>query len=33
VRPPRLPLVGAEREQILVIIRQSIRTRPASPKR
>jgi 1-pyrroline-4-hydroxy-2-carboxylate deaminase len=33
VRPPRLPLVGAEREQILGIIRQAIRTRPASPKR
>src|SRR5882724_6305659 len=33
VRAPRLPLVGAEREQILGIIRQAIRTRPASPKR
>jgi 1-pyrroline-4-hydroxy-2-carboxylate deaminase len=29
VRPPRLPLVGAEREQVLGIIRQALRTRPA----
>jgi 4-hydroxy-tetrahydrodipicolinate synthase len=29
VRPPRLPLVGAEREQILAIIRRAIATRPA----
>jgi 4-hydroxy-tetrahydrodipicolinate synthase len=28
VRPPRLPLVGAEREKILTIIRQAIATRP-----
>jgi 1-pyrroline-4-hydroxy-2-carboxylate deaminase len=28
VRPPRLPLVGQEREQVLAIIRQAIRTRP-----
>jgi hypothetical protein len=28
VRAPRLPLVGDEREDILAIIRQSIRTRP-----
>jgi 4-hydroxy-tetrahydrodipicolinate synthase len=28
VRPPRLPLVGQEREQVLGIIRQAIRTRP-----
>ncbi len=28
VRPPRLPLVGDEREEVLAIIRQSIRTRP-----
>lgn len=29
VRPPRLPLVGEERERILAIIRESLRTRPA----
>ncbi len=28
VRPPRLPLVGDEREEVLAIIRQSVRTRP-----
>lgn len=28
VRPPRLPLVGSEREGVLGIIRQAIRTRP-----
>ena len=28
VLPPRLPLVGQEREQVLAIIRQAIRTRP-----
>jgi 1-pyrroline-4-hydroxy-2-carboxylate deaminase len=28
VRPPRLPLVGAEREAILAIIRKAIQTRP-----
>lgn len=28
VRPPRLPLVGAEREAILAIIRNAIQTRP-----
>ncbi len=28
VRPPRLPLVGREREEILQVIRQAIRTRP-----
>jgi len=33
VRPPRLPLAGAEREQILGIIREALRTRPVSPKR
>ena len=33
VRAPRLPLVGAEREQILSIIRKGIETRPAIPKR
>jgi 1-pyrroline-4-hydroxy-2-carboxylate deaminase len=31
VRPPRLPLAGAEREEILAIIRHAIRTRPALP--
>jgi 4-hydroxy-tetrahydrodipicolinate synthase len=29
VRPPRLPLVGEEREQIRTIIRRAIATRPA----
>ena len=29
VRVPRLPIVGEEREQILAIIRQAIRTRPS----
>jgi 1-pyrroline-4-hydroxy-2-carboxylate deaminase len=33
VRPPRLPLTGSEREQILGIIKQAIKTRPVSPKR
>ena len=28
VRPPRLPLAGAEREEVLGIIRQAIKTRP-----
>jgi 4-hydroxy-tetrahydrodipicolinate synthase len=28
VRPPRLPLIGAEREEVLGIIRQAIKTRP-----
>lgn len=28
VRPPRLPLEGAEREEILAIVRQAIKTRP-----
>jgi dihydrodipicolinate synthase/N-acetylneuraminate lyase len=32
VRPPRLPLVGAEREEVLGIIRKAIRTRPRLPK-
>jgi 1-pyrroline-4-hydroxy-2-carboxylate deaminase len=32
VRPPRLPLVGAEREEILAIIRQAIRTSPKKAK-
>ena len=29
VRPPRLPLIGREREEILAIIRQAIKTRPS----
>jgi len=29
VRPPRLPLVGKEREQILAIVRQCVATRPS----
>jgi 4-hydroxy-tetrahydrodipicolinate synthase len=33
VREPRLPLVGAEREQVLSIIRLGIETRPALPFR
>src|SRR5580692_9139745 len=33
VRPPRLPLTGAERERILKIIHQGIATRPKLPKR
>jgi 1-pyrroline-4-hydroxy-2-carboxylate deaminase len=28
VRPPRLPLVGREREEVLALIRQAIKTRP-----
>ena len=32
VRPPRLPLVGAEREEILGIVRQAIKTRPKASK-
>ncbi|MGH9722344.1 MAG: dihydrodipicolinate synthase family protein [Bryobacteraceae bacterium] len=31
VRAPRLPLEGAEREEILKIIRQALKTRPALP--
>jgi 4-hydroxy-tetrahydrodipicolinate synthase len=31
VRPPRLPIAGAEREEILAIIRSAIATRPALP--
>jgi 4-hydroxy-tetrahydrodipicolinate synthase len=31
VRPPRLPLVGAERDEIIEIVRHAIRTRPALP--
>lgn len=31
VRPPRLPLQGAEREQVLSIIHKGIETRPAIP--
>jgi 4-hydroxy-tetrahydrodipicolinate synthase len=27
-RPPRLPLVGQEREEVLAVIRQAVRTRP-----
>ncbi|HEV3007114.1 MAG TPA: dihydrodipicolinate synthase family protein [Pirellulales bacterium] len=30
VRPPRLPLVGAEREEVLAIIRQAIANRPGN---
>jgi 4-hydroxy-tetrahydrodipicolinate synthase len=33
IRAPRLPLVGAEREAILKIIHEGIRTRPKIPKR
>src|ERR1051325_2712693 len=32
-RPPRLPLTGAERKQILKVIHDGIRTRPKLPKR
>src|SRR4029079_10201280 len=32
VRPPRLPLVGEEREQILSIIRRGIETRPKTSR-
>src|SRR5207248_603838 len=28
VRTPRLPLVGREREEVLAVIRQALRTRP-----
>ena len=31
VRAPRMPLVGPEREEILKIIRQAIKTRPGKP--
>ena len=30
VRPPRLPLIGKEREEILAVIRQAMKTRPRS---
>jgi dihydrodipicolinate synthase/N-acetylneuraminate lyase len=30
VRPPRLPLAGREREEILALVRRAIRTRPAA---
>jgi len=29
VRPPRLPVEGAEREEILAIVRQAVATRPS----
>jgi len=29
-RPPRLPLVGEERERILSIVRQCVATRPGA---
>jgi 4-hydroxy-tetrahydrodipicolinate synthase len=32
VRAPRLPLVGKEREEILAIIRQAMRTRPVGQR-
>jgi 4-hydroxy-tetrahydrodipicolinate synthase len=32
-RPPRLPIVGAEREHVLKLIRTAIATRPANPAR
>jgi len=32
VRSPRLPIIGAEREQILGIIRKALKTRPAIPE-
>ncbi len=32
-RPPRLPLSGAERKQVLAIIHEGIKTRPKVPKR
>jgi 4-hydroxy-tetrahydrodipicolinate synthase len=31
VRPPRLPLIGEEREQVLAVIRKGIETRPILP--
>ena len=31
VRPPRLPIAGAERDEILKIVRHAIATRPAPP--
>lgn len=31
VRPPRLPLVGEERERILAIVREAVATRPHEP--
>ena len=33
VRPPRLPLLGAEREAVLEIVRRSLRTRPVGGTR
>jgi 1-pyrroline-4-hydroxy-2-carboxylate deaminase len=33
VRSPRQPLVGAEREEVLAIIRKGVQTRPKIPKR
>ena len=33
VRPPRLPLEGAERDEILAIVRQAIKTRPSDHAR
>jgi len=33
VRAPRLPLVGAEREQVLAVVRKGIETRPKVPAR
>jgi 4-hydroxy-tetrahydrodipicolinate synthase len=31
VRAPRLPLAGAEREQVLAVVRKAIQTRPRLP--
>jgi 1-pyrroline-4-hydroxy-2-carboxylate deaminase len=31
VRPPRLPLIGAERERVIALVEQTLRTRPRLP--
>ena len=31
-RPPRLPVIGRERDEVLKIIREGIRNRPAVPQ-
>jgi 4-hydroxy-tetrahydrodipicolinate synthase len=31
VRPPRLPLAGEEREQVVALVKQALASRPALP--
>jgi 4-hydroxy-tetrahydrodipicolinate synthase len=31
MRPPRLPLIGEERQQIIALVEQALKTRPVLP--